>query len=189
MTTFEWKLSDGRTCRLEARYRCTMEKEVIDADGDKIEVGMKPSEAYDNELVAYVDGKAVDRSRDASFWVLIDVKGGKRIWGLKVGFANPADAERYEAWIAEVIEAGKSDEVKAYEQEQRELKIKSEVEHAQKVIRMAEAQKDIPSQAEARRRMRQYNDLMNEGGEGYVPHIYSIEEYEAAKQIIEKYTK
>ena len=159
--TFEWKLNDGRTCRLEAKYECTMKKEIIDADGDKIEVGAKPFESSDNELVAYIDGKKIDRSHDSWFWQLIESKGHKKIWGLKVGFANPAEAERYEAWIAEIIEKGKTDEVKAYERKQEELKIKHEVAQAKEVIRKAEAQKDIPPQAEAKRRMKQYNDIVN----------------------------
>ena len=42
------------------------------------------------------------------------------------------------------------------------------------------AQKDLPTRQEARRRMKAYNDLYNEGGEGYVPRIYSAEEREYA---------
>lgn len=42
----------------------------------------------------------------------------------------------------------------------------------------AERQADMPSAAEACAREKAYNDLHNEGGEGYVPHIYSRTEYE-----------
>lgn len=42
----------------------------------------------------------------------------------------------------------------------------------------AERQQDLPSAEEAARRVKAWNDLYNEGGEGYVPHIYSAEEYE-----------
>lgn len=186
--TFEYKLSDGRICRLEAKYECVMKPEILDADGWKIEGKARPYENYENELVAYVDGKKVDRSHDSSFWSLIDAKNGaKKIWGLKVGFAKKEDADRYEAWIAEIIEGGKSDEVKAYEKAKKESEIKAEVERAKSVIAKAERQKDIPTKAEAKRRMKQYNDFMNEGGEGYVPHIYSLEEYEYAKQVVTKY--
>ena len=37
-----------------------------------------------------------------------------------------------------------------------------------------------------RRRMKAYNDVMNESGYGYVPHIISHEEYEEAKKTLEK---
>ena len=48
-------------------------------------------------------------------------------------------------------------------------------------IKEIEAQTDIPTAKEAKRRMKAYNDLYNEGGEGYVPHIYSIDDYNRYK--------
>lgn len=45
-----------------------------------------------------------------------------------------------------------------------------------------ESQKDLPKPEEARRRMKEYNDINNQGGEGFVPHIYSLTEYENAKR-------
>lgn len=42
---------------------------------------------------------------------------------------------------------------------------------------MMKNQKDFPSPEEARRRMKEYNDIFNEGGEGYVPHVYNVNEY------------
>lgn len=188
--TFEFKLRNGNTCTIEATYECVMENEVLDADGYKIVGQTKPTEAGRCDMVAYVDGKKIDSCWNTSFWRLIDIKeipGAKKIWGLKVGFANPEDAERYEKWIAEIIDGGKSDEVKAYEKAEKEKEIKEKVESAEKTIAKAESQKDIPTKEEAKRRMKQYNDVMNEGGEGYVPYIISVEEYEYAKEIVEKY--
>lgn len=188
--TFEFKLRNGSTCTIEATYECVMENEVLDADGYKIVGQPKPTEAGRCDMVAYVDGKKIDSCWNTSFWGLIDVRenpGVKKIWGLKVGFANPEDAERYEKWIAEIIDGGKSDEVKAYEKAEKEKEIKEKVESAKKTIAKAENQKDIPTREEAKRRMKQYNDVMNEGGEGYVPYIISAEEYEYAKEIVEKY--
>lgn len=188
--TFEFKLRNGNTCTIEATYECVMENEVLDADGYKIVGQAKPTEAGRCDMVAYVDGKKIDSCWNTSFWKLIDIKeipGAKKIWGLNVGFVNPEDAKRYEKWIAEIIEGGKSDEVKAYENAKKEKEIKEKVESAKKTITKAESQKDIPTKEEAKRRMKQYNDVMNEGGEGYVPYIISIEEYEYAKEIVEKY--
>lgn len=186
--TFEFKLRNGNICTIEANYECTMKTETLYADGWNIPGKSKPMDSVDNSLIAYVDGKKVDSSHDHNFWNLIDTKEGiKKVWGLKVGFANPEDAERYEKWIAEIIDGGKSDEVKAYEKAEKEKEIKEKVESAKKTIAKAESQKDIPTKAEAKRRMKQYNDVVNEGGEGYVPYIISVEEYEYAKEIVEKY--
>ena len=52
------------------------------------------------------------------------------------------------------------------------------------IIDAAERQKDIPTRVEANRRIKEYNDLYNEGGYGYVPTIVSREEYDAAKQLL-----
>ncbi len=188
--TFEFKLRNGSICTIEATYECVMQNEVFDADGDKIIGELKPTEAGRTNMVAYVDGKKIDSCWNSSSWGLIDVTanpGVKKIWGLEVGFANPEDAERYEKWIAEIIDGGKSDEVKIYEKAEKEKKIKKEVDDAKKTIAKAESQKDIPTREEAKMRMKQYNDFMNEGGEGYVPYIISVEEYENAKEIIKKY--
>lgn len=186
--TFEFKLRNGSTCTIESNYECTMKTEVLYADGWDILGKSKPMDSIDNSLIAYVDGKRIDSSHDHNFWGIIDTKDGiKKIWGLKVGFANPEDAERYEKWIAEIIDGGKSDEVKAYEKAEKEKEIGERVKSAKATIEKAEKQKDIPPKKEAERRMKQYNDAMNEGGFGYVPYIVSAEEYEYAKEIVEKY--
>lgn len=186
--TFEFRLSNGSVCKLEADYECTMKKEIIDADGVKIIGEPKPNDIGKSRLVAYVDGKKVDQSSDKSFWVLIDTKTGvKKIWGLNVGFAKPEDAENYEKWIAGIIEGGKSDEVKAYEKAKADKEVREKIECAKEVIDKAERQKDIPSKDEAKRRMKQYNAAANEDGEGYTPYIYSAEEYEYAKKIIKEF--
>lgn len=188
--TFEFKLKDGNTCTIKAKYECVMENEVFDADGDKIIGKSKPTETGRCDMVVYVGGKKIDSCWNTEFWRLIDVKenpGIKKIWGLKVGFVNPDDAKRYEEWIKGIIENGKSDEVKAYEKARKEKEIKEKVEDAKKIIEKAERQKDIPTKKEAERRMKQYNDAVNEGGFGYTPYIICAEEYEYAKEIIMKY--
>ena len=62
-----------------------------------------------------------------------------------------------------------------------------ELEYAKEVVKIAESQKDIPSREEARRRMKWWNDTYNEGGEGFVPTIINIEQYEKAKNIIARH--
>lgn len=186
--TFDYKLSDGRTCKLEAKYECVIKPEILDADGYRIKGKAKPTWAGKCDLVAYVDGEKIDSCWNVNFWNLIDLDNGvKKISGLNVGFAKKEDAERYESWIAEIIDEGKSDEVKAYEKAEREKEIKEKVDRAKSVIEKAENQRDIPTKKEAKRRMKQYNDIVNEGGEGYVPYIYSLEEYEYAKKIVSEY--
>lgn len=74
--------------------------------------------------------------------------------------------------------------MKAYKADQKRKERAEEIERAKKLMAKAEQQKTIPTKAEAKRMMRQYNELMNEGGEGFVPHIISREEYDYALKVV-----
>ncbi len=63
--------------------------------------------------------------------------------------------------------------------------VEDEIARCRYIIAEAEKQADIPTVQEAHRRMRQYNNLHNEGGYGYVPIIYSEEDYQSAKERLE----
>ena len=182
---FEFEGKGGKKVTIEVTYVCEMVDRVIDADGFKISSGRELS-TYGSRLTTYIDGVKLDESSDPTFWALIDTKMGKRIWGSKLGFADAEMAAKYEAWINAIIESGKPEELKAAETAEAEAKAEQEIEYAKRIVAEAEKQKDIPSAAEARRRMKVYNDAVNEGGYGYVPYIVSLEEYEAAKQVLAK---
>lgn len=66
---------------------------------------------------------------------------------------------------------------------------KAEINAAMEIITKAEAQADIPTAAEAADRIKQYNNVYNEGGEGYVPEIITAEQYEQAKAVVQKEAK
>lgn len=61
-----------------------------------------------------------------------------------------------------------------------------EITRLEKIIAKAEQQNEIPTKAEKAEKLRAYNNLHNEGGEGYVPWIVSREEYETAKEELKK---
>lgn len=52
----------------------------------------------------------------------------------------------------------------------------------EEIIERASRQPKLYTREEAKRLAQQYNDLYNEGGEGYVPHYYTADEVEAAKE-------
>ena len=54
------------------------------------------------------------------------------------------------------------------------------------IIEQCEKQEKLYTKEEAAEKYRDYNRLYNEGGEGYVPHFYTIEEYEFAKAGLSK---
>lgn len=66
-----------------------------------------------------------------------------------------------------------------------EEKRKELIKKYKEIIQNCESQK-LYTNEEAAKKRTQYNNLMNEGGEGYVPHYYTINEYEEAKKQLEK---
>lgn len=183
-STFIWKLTDGREARIEAEYVCEMGNEIINLDGDEICVGKKAVEyAY---MTVYVGGKQLETSSDFHLWNLVDTPklGIKKIRGMKIAF-NEENALRYQTWIETLITEGTTEEVKAYRTEEEQKKNTKKIAEAKKIITEAEKQATIPSKKEAERIMKEYNDIHNEGGYGFVPYIINIEEYKQALKVVE----
>ena len=66
--------------------------------------------------------------------------------------------------------------------EAEQAKIAEDRAYYEDVVKRASRQPKLYTREEAKRLAKQYNDLYNEGGEGYIPHYYTIDEVEAAKQ-------
>ena len=183
--TYEWYLTDGRKVTLEAEYSERVQDKIVDADGYEVRLN-KREIVKEGMLVAYIDGKKIDSCWNTDFWQTIETghKGIRKIWGIdKIGFTEER-AKEIEDFFAEVIAAGKDSEAEQIREQENEADKEQRIASAMEVVQKAEAQQDIPTAAEAERRMRKYNDINNEGGEGYVPYIYSREEYDAAKRIL-----
>lgn len=175
----------GKTIRLEAEYHAYMGRKIADADGIKVDIG--PEVKITSEMVAFVNGAKYDTCRDENFWRLIDVDKpmhGKKIWGLQIGFSQPEDAANYEKWVAELIEAGTDADVKAYRAEEVKKKLAIKINNAHKTIEKAEKQDKIRTAAEAQKYLRNLNNVLNEGGEGWLPKLVTLEEYEEAKRFL-----
>lgn len=55
------------------------------------------------------------------------------------------------------------------------------IDYLRDLLARADAQRvggELPSAGEAKEQARRYNNVYNEGGEGYVPHYYTQEEYD-----------
>lgn len=68
------------------------------------------------------------------------------------------------------------DDQKRIEKEKRETE--ESINECRKIIERCEKQEKLYTKEEAAQKRRAYNRLYNEGGEGYVPHFYTIDEYE-----------
>jgi hypothetical protein len=188
--TYEWNLTDGRKITLEAEYEETVRDKVVNLDGDICNTGDREI-VTDAMLIAYIDGKQFDFTRYVNFWEIVDAdkhRKIKKIRGIKQIAFTEERAKEIEAFLTNVIEEGRDEEAQKIRDMENEKKKKNEIEEVKRIIEKAEKQKDIPNRAEAERRMKRYNDINNDGGEGYVPYIISLEEYEYAKEKLAKLT-
>lgn len=184
-STWEMTTGSGQTLRFEGRYTCEMMPTTLDADGWEIKTDPKPT-VTEHELVAYLDGKKVDSCWQEDGWHTIDFSGSRKIWGMKIVFRDPEKAAEYDRWIDELLAGGECEDVRRYRAAEKQRQLGERKESLLKEIARMEKQKDLPSAAEAKRRMRVYNEVHNEGGYGFVPHIYSREEYDRAIAELEK---
>ena len=88
------------------------------------------------------------------------------------------------------FESAKAAYLKAtLEKEENEIKkIAKEVENAKNTIEKAEKQQEIMTDAEYQVWAKNYNKINNEGGEGYIPTMVTVERLAKAKETLKKYS-
>ena len=83
-----------------------------------------------------------------------------------------------QVWIISLDERDALIALDAERKQAKDAKEKAErIAYLQDRIKSIESPETLPTYDEAKRRMKNYNDMVNEGGSGYVPHIVSKEEY------------
>lgn len=182
---YSWFSGGGTEIKLVAKYTAYMADEILYADGQEIKTGKKIVKS-DACLTAYVDGQEIDESKNIDYWKIVDIQikgqNAYRIWGIaKIAFLS-ATADEIKKFLNSVIENGTNDDVKKIRQEQKQ----KEMEYFSSIIAEAEKQDSIPTKMERDRWERKYNNTYNDGGEGYVPHMVCLEEYQWAKAQITK---
>ena len=185
----------GRKFGIELQYKYYMLERSAWLDGDVLEMPAEPHESGTAKL--FVDGELKYENKLAGAYRLrLDenvetMKGHKvrKVHDLQLAIVDPKVWKVYEAWIAEAVEEGTTEEVKEYLAKQKATWDAADLAEARHVVELAEKQKDIPPQEEANRRMKWWNDTYNEGGEGVVPEIISREQYNRAQDIIGRLAK
>lgn len=195
--TFEWTLTNGKQARIEVSYDRHMTYATDTFGGEQVNTNGEREPWDEITIKAYVDDKLCGQIYNAKPYDLklqknnIFVDDGIRIIpSLGVGF-NAATADKaaeYEAWIADIIERGTSDEAKAYDRAMELKRLARDAEDARQVLADAKAQGRIPeTRAEARAMERKYNEVNNEGGEGYCPEFRCRADVERAEAAIAAY--
>jgi len=160
-----------------------MEDRIVDLDGDVFVSGKEPS--IDANLELWVDEKKVDSCSNINFWKVIDTRSGiKKIWGLNVGMSDE-QAAIVEAFLKDVIESGKTADVVIYETAKSEAEKAERIAEAQRIVdEAAKSTEPLMTNEEYKAWRKQYNDIHNEGGEGYIPERITVEQLEYAKKIL-----
>ncbi len=184
---FEWT-NNGKAFRLEIHYKAELVHYSRLYGPCQVQHFIDKSIVlYDAEVAAYVDGVWVDSIGERSFWKVMDLPehpGYQGIKGLRVGFpAMYGDA--IQKLLDEAIAEGTPAEVAEFlakeEAEEQARRNAETVEDCRKIIAAFEAQGVKPeTRKEAKRIMVEFNNVNNEGGEGYVPYVYSREDYDWA---------
>ena len=179
-----WTGKNGNQIELRATCKTEMVDNIIDLDGLQIKSGKKASTSAMLEL--WADGKKVDSCWNTAFWKMIGIDNGlEKVWGLKLAM----DAERakeVQKFLDDVIENGKTAEVKEAEAKKAAEETAKEIATAKSIIEKANGQSEIMTNAEYARWRRNYNNINNEGGEGYIPKLVTAEELQYAKEILAK---
>lgn len=106
----------------------------------------------------------------------------RTIWHFN-GFGNQCVEVSDEEWD-QLLALNAQREAEKKDQERQE-----QIRRCQTVIRVAEQQQDIPSPEEAARRRKVWNDIYNEGREGYIPTIIDSARYASAKKRLQELTE
>ena len=138
-----------------------------------------------SNMVVYLDGTKMKACTDPAFWRLIDTAEGKKIWGLPIVFADADKAETYNEFLADLMQDDA--EVLAFRAEKKQQEISEELAHCKQVVSRCEKGWMVETAEEVKAKRKQWNDLYNEGGSGYIPTWYTRKAYEYALDFIAKH--
>ena len=159
--TCEVAFSYGISLRKARRFSEEEKEKYAEWFRDKGFVCLKSSFNIDLEHITWEDVREVLNNRDDD--------------GSFSGCSNVAYIISQNEWD-ELVELNTK---KGLEKEKKE--VEKSITECKQIIEKCEKQEKMYTKEEAAKKRRDYNRLYNEGGEGYVPHFYTIEEYEFAK--------
>lgn len=190
MKTYTWTGSKGNKIELRAECKTSVSDKSVDLDGNVTVVGKELTSTATLEV--FVDGNKISSCYDINFWETIDIGNGlKRIWGIEqIAFTSDRAIE-IDAFLKSVIAAGKSEEVVEIESANSASDIADAKSSASEIIKLSETTRKnsdgtLMTNAQAKSYLRTYNNVNNEGGEGFTPFIVTAEMLTAAQKTLSK---
>lgn len=191
MKTYQWTTDSGKNIELRARCTAKMTEDIRDSDGWKINMGKKVS--TDAMLEVYVNGVKIDSCWNTNFWSTINITkmtGYKRIWGIeKIAFTTER-ADAIDAFLKSVIDEGTEPAVVETRTAAAEAKKSEKIEFAKSVIAKSKTtihntDGTLMTRAQASAWKHRYNQINNEGGEGFVPDVVTVEDVACANIVLQ----
>ena len=173
--------SNGRTIT----FNIFVERGVIDM-ADKSEGFSGHFKTYEREeVVVFVDGKQFEKGQLQDYRKYSNIPGVKLPAGAvgRVGkvMLTEANFNLIAAAQAEAVADASTDaEYAALKAAEVAKKNNVQIESAKRVVEQYESNKCLKSYEAAT----QYNNLHNEGGDGYVPEVITAEMYQTAKKVL-----
>ena len=192
--TIGWTTASGKAVEITMTHESIMTDDISYADGYNINLGRKPREH--GNVVITIEGQepvSVDLNKYTVAKELsgASLKHNPQFAGMyqlpaTMLLTSKENAALFNATVEEVLAGGKDDEYMAHETAENAKAEKQEIAWANRIIEKAAKQDRLYTGAEIQIMTANYNDLYNEGGEGYVPTWVSQEQHDKAQSIIGK---
>lgn len=182
MREFTWIGSKGNKLSIEVEYKETIEKLPLTADGQEI-ISSRTQKVIDASMIVKNNGIIIEKSWNATTWIIIgtSTKGIKKFQGLdKIGF-NEEVAKEIELFISEIIESAKVE----VEEELKENSVSEKIIEAAKTT-FKNADGTLFSEKQAKEFLTNYNNVQNEGHDGYLPTVITQEAFDRAQSTTHK---
>lgn len=193
MTTKKLQLADKVFLIVHAEYHHLHEESDIMADKfgcDEewttitVDLEMHGKTSKNGMISRYVNDKHRKAARvPADVYMSVAFHDSKNLIQLR-----KENAEKLEALIAECRAEEMPEDAKEREAEKEAEKARAEKARAEKVIEECEkvikSRGALMTEKEAEAYLRRLNDCLNEGGEGFLPKVWTQEEYDAAKRTL-----
>ena len=195
----KWESKSGMAIEAKITVSKNVNEVVAYADGYNVNLGSEIVETI--EIAIYIDGKYHSKSNELPSVIdmtKIPAKFAKAFAGAYARVTDTVNCDK--AIYAEIINAVEEaiNEIKAIEtteaekaveaieKEEEAKAIEEEIEWAEKVMEEAAGRIEILASENEKAWRKSYNDLLNEGGEGYVPERVTAADVARAKQILSK---
>lgn len=190
--SFEYD-KDGKNISIQATYEESIWQKVLDADGWQIPTDETVMTRNINiDLVATANGKEykfdVRLTPDRPYFE-IDKRNGAKVFPYYpngIHFVDDDIPNKISEFLTELVAEGTTEEAKKIIEVQKKKDLAKKIEEAKRAIEIGRSQAFLPTEAEAKAMRKQYNDIHNEGGDGYVPSYVTAERFQCASDFLKE---